>query len=86
MQRRPSANASWRDSARFPKFFILDSRAVFPFFLFLLHIKLWTFIVAALFAIFFSTLLRYGFTLAIFGRWVRALAAGPRKIAKPSWG
>lgn len=82
----PTQNASWRDSARYPKFFFLDSRAVFPFFFFLLHIKLWTFIIAAVFTIFFSTLLRFGFTLAIFGRWVRALTAGPRKIAKPFWG
>lgn len=84
--RRPTSSASWRDSARYPKFFFLDSRAVFPFFLFLLHIKLWTFIVAFVFMLFFSLLLRFGFTLAIFGRWTRALAAGPRKIAKPFWG
>lgn len=81
----PTANASWRDSARFPKFFGLDSRAVFPMFFFLLHITWWTFIVAALFTAFFSILIRFGFTLSIFRRWTLATLAGPRKVAKPWW-
>jgi intracellular multiplication protein IcmT len=82
----PSSNASWRDSARYPKFFFMDSRAVFPFFIFLLHIKMWTFIVAMFFTLFFSMLLKYGFTVAIFARWTRAVIAGPRKISKTFWG
>ena len=81
----PPPEASWRDSARHPKFFLLDSRAVFPIFIFLLHIRIWTFIVAIIFMTFFSILMRFGFTLGTFGRFVRSFIAGKRKMAKPWW-
>lgn len=83
--RMPSPDASWRDSARFPKFFIFDSRASFPLFLFMVHFSYWTFFVALIAMAFFSLLLRYGFTLSIFLRWLRAFIAGPRKAAIPWW-
>jgi len=81
----PTANASWRDTARYPKFLFLDSRAVFPFFIFLVHIRLWTFIVAVVFMIFFSLLMRFGFTLGVFMRFLRAFFAGRRRVARPWW-
>lgn len=81
----PRADASWRDSARYPKFFFLDSRAVFPIFIFLVHITLWTFIVALICMTFFSLLMRFGFTLGTFLRFLRAFIAGKRKMAKPWW-
>lgn len=81
----PTANASWRDSARYPKFFMFDSRSVFPFIAFLLHIKMWTFIAAVVTMLFFTILMRYGFTLAAFGRFLRSTIAGKRKLAKPWW-
>ena len=81
----PTANASWRDSVRFPRFLIFDSRAVFPLFGFILHIRWWTFITAVVVMLFFSLLLRYGFTLGIFGRLVRSALAGKHKSAKPWW-
>lgn len=83
--RMPTPDASWRDSARFPKFFIFDSRAVFPLMLWLLHFKVWTFIVAILAMGFFSLLLRFGFTVNTFLRWVRTTIAGRRKAAIPWW-
>ena len=81
----PSVNASWRDSARYPKLFFLDARAIFPIIIFLLHITLWTFIVAMIGIISFSMLMRFGFTLGVFGRWMRSFIAGPRKTARPWW-
>jgi intracellular multiplication protein IcmT len=81
----PSPDASWRDSARYPKLFFIDARAVFPVFFCLLHIKLWTISVALFFTIFFSILNYYGFTVAVFGRWLRAKLAGRRKVAIPWW-
>jgi intracellular multiplication protein IcmT len=83
--RMPSPDASWRDSARFPKMFIFDSRAVFPVLFFFLHITLWTFIVVVIAMIFFTLLLRFGFTISIFLRWVRSTIAGRRKAAIPWW-
>ena len=77
--------AHWRDSARPVKFWIVDFRATFPLLIFLLHIRLWTFLFAIVAIIFFAMLERFGFTVAVFGRWLRAYIAGPRKIAQPWW-
>jgi len=81
----PSADAHWRDSARYPRFFIIDARAAFPILLALVHIRLWTFGLALLATLFFAVLHRYGFTIDVFGRWIRAIFAGPRKISAPWW-
>jgi len=77
--------AHWRDSARNVKFFFVDFRACFPLLLFLLHIRLWTFIVAVIATLFFSALENYGFSVVVFLRWIRSYLAGPRKIAQPWW-
>lgn len=81
----PSPDAHWRDSARYPQLFIIDARAVFPVLLCLLHLRLWTIIVAITASAFFAILDRYGFTLAVFGRWIKAKLAGKRKAAIPWW-
>jgi len=81
----PSPNAHWRDSARSSKFFIFDAKAAFPFLLFLIHIKLWTFIVAVLTMLFFTLLNRYGFSINVFFRWFRSFLSGRRKIVIPWW-
>lgn len=77
--------AHWRDTARIPRFFMVDGRATFPMLLFLLHIRLWTFIIAIIFTVFFTVLQYFGFTLTIFGRWCRNIIAGNRKLANPWW-
>lgn len=80
-----SANAHWRDSARAARFFIVDARAAFPFLLFLLHIRWWTFFLAIIAMCFFGLLERYGFTVVVFMRLLRSFLAGPRKSAIPWW-
>ena len=80
-----SASAHWRDSARNPRFFMVDYRAAFPLLLFLLHIRLWSFVVAVFVTIFFALLERYGFTATVFLRWFRSNLAGPHKISAPWW-
>lgn len=75
----------WRDSARAARFFWIDAKAAFPLLLFLLHIRIWTFLVAVSVTLFFSLIERYGFTLAIFLRWWRNMMVGGRKIACPWW-
>ncbi len=77
--------AHWRDSARNVRLWVIDFRACFPLLLFLFHIRLWTFIAALLITGFFAGLERYGFSVAVFGRWLRSYIAGPRKIAQPWW-
>lgn len=81
----PSPDAHWRDSARPAKFLIIDAKAAFPIFLFLLHIKLWTFIIAVLATLFFTMLNRFGYSVEVFLRYARAVVAGRRKMAIPWW-
>ena len=80
-----SPNAHWRDSSRQVKFFFIDSKAAFPFVVFLLHMRMWTFILAVLMMLFFGVLARFGFTPPVFARWLRLLIAGKRKFARPWW-
>lgn len=75
----------WRDSARNARFFMVDARAVFPLFFFLLHIRFWTFFTALGAVLFFSLLERYGFSVVVFLRWLRTFLAGPRKNSMPWW-
>lgn len=77
--------AHWRDSARPVRLWFVDFRATFPLLILLLHIRLWTFIFAVMAISFFTLLERYGFSVAVFLRWLRAYIAGPRKIASPWW-
>ena len=68
--------AHWRDSGRSPKFFVIDAYSAFPLVLFLLHIRLWTFILALIICAFFLTLNKFGFTIPIFMRFIRSYLAG----------
>jgi len=85
MIRPPSSDAHWRDSARYPRFFIIDARAAFPVLLALVHIRLWTISAALVAMAFFAVLHHYGFTVSVFGRWLGSLFAGRRKVAAPWW-
>lgn len=79
------ADTHWRDSARTARFWIFDAQACFPVLLWLMHIRLWTFITAIVAMMFFSMLIRRGITLRVFTRWLRTFLAGNRKIANPWW-
>ena len=77
--------ASWRDSARNVRLWIVDYRACFPLLIFIFHISWATFIFAIVAVVFFSALERYGFTVSVFLRWLRSFLAGPRKMSQPWW-
>ena len=78
-------DAHWRDSARTPRFYFMDSLAAFPLLIFFLHIRLWTFLLALSIIIFLMILERFKFTLPVFARWFRATLAGSLRVAKPWW-
>jgi intracellular multiplication protein IcmT len=80
-----SSDTHWRDSARTAKFFIVDARAAFPLFVFLMHIRFWTAELVIVSLVFFGILERYGFTIPVFFRWVRTTLAGPQKMSIPWW-
>ncbi len=77
--------ATWRDSAKNVRFWVIDYRATFPVLILVFHIRLWTFIFAVIATSFFVILERWGFSVAVFLRWLRSFVAGPRKIAQPWW-
>lgn len=78
-------SVAWRDSARIAKFFIIDARAAFPFLFLLVHIRLWTLILATVVTIAFATLDYYGFSVVVFFRVLRTFMAGKRKLSRPWW-
>jgi intracellular multiplication protein IcmT len=82
---QPTENAHWRDSARPARFFFIDANVAFPLLVFLVHIKLWTFILAVIVMAFFTLLSRYGYTVGVFLRILRSTLAGSRKMAIPWW-
>ncbi len=82
---KSTAQAHWRDSARPLRFFFLDGKAAFPFLFTLLYLRLWTIIAAFLIMLFFTVLNRYGFSIEVFGRFLRNKIAGRRKLAIPWW-
>lgn len=80
-----SPTSHWRDSARTARFFIVDARAAFPLFLFLMHIRVWTGIVVLVSIVFFGIVEHYGFTIPVFLRFLRSFLAGPIKTSQPWW-
>jgi len=78
-------SAYWRDSARNPRFFMVDALAALPLVIFLLHIRTWTFYLAIATVVFFAILERFHFTVPVFMRWVRSNIAGRVRVAKPAW-
>lgn len=85
MSGRNIDDVHWRDSAREVRFFIWDGKTAFPMVLFLMHISMWTFVVAITATTFFSVLKHYGITVDVFFRRFRCLLSGPRKAAQPWW-
>ena len=78
-------SAHWRDSARSARFFLVDARAAFPIFLFLMHIRVWTGVIVLISAVFFGIIEHYGFTVPVFLRWLRSFMGGRRKMSQPWW-
>ncbi len=78
-------NAHWRDSARPVRLFGIDYRATVPLMLFILHIRLWTFVLAVVCTMFLAILERFGFSLAVFIRYFRSKLAGKHKYVSPWW-
>ncbi len=80
-----SETSHWRDSARSARFFMVDARAAFPIFIFLMHIRIWTGVLVIVSALFFGIIEHYGFTVPVFLRWLRSLMAGKNRSPHPWW-
>ncbi|KTD28726.1 phosphoesterase [Legionella israelensis] len=75
----------WRDSARSARFFMVDARAAFPIFIFLMHIRIWTALLVLVSAVIFGIIEHYGFTVPVFLRWIRSFLGGRLKSSQPWW-
>ena len=75
----------WRDVARTPRFYFMDAWSALPILLFLMHMRLWTFLLSIVCIIFFIILEKFKFTVPVFFRWLRASLAGPLRSARPWW-
>ena len=80
-----SIDSHWRDSARNARFWVFDANACFPVLLAMLHIRIWTIVLAMLATFFFTALNRRGFTIIVFLRATRTFLSGPRKLSRPWW-
>lgn len=66
----------WRNSARPVRFFGIDARAGVFLFLFMLHVRMWTFVTLILVCIFFTILERFGLTFTTSLRRIRLFFIG----------
>ncbi len=78
-------NTHWRDVARTPRFYFMDAWSALPILLFLMHMRLWTFILSIVCMSFFIILEKFKFTVPVFFRWLRASLAGSVRSARPWW-
>lgn len=78
-------NAHWRDSARSPKFFFVSAQAAYPLLLFLVHIKLWTFLLVLSVVLSLALLEYFGFTPIKFIRAFKVFLVGKMKYKKGWW-
>lgn len=79
------ASSHWRDSSRQARFFFVDAIAAVPLLFVLMHIRLWTFMIALSVMVFFAILEKFKFTVPVFFRFTRSYLAGPTKAARPWW-
>ena len=70
----------WRDSARTPRFFIIDARGAFPVVLAFFRPHLWTFGLAFIFLIALGILEYFKIPLIVGARLARGWLAGKKKI------
>lgn len=74
-------NNYWRDTALAPKLWIIDYKCAFLVIIFLLHIKLYTFVILVACLIFFGILEKYNLDILNFVKLIRFKLAGRiRKI------
>lgn len=71
----------WRNTARTARFFVFDARAAAPLLLFIIHMRLWTLILALVVIIIFAVLERFGLTVNLAMRRFRVWFFGPLRPA-----
>lgn len=80
----PRHNA-WRDTALTPRLFLFDALAGIPMIFMFLHLRVWTFVLALLCFVVFGVLERFGFSVKVALRRLRAKIAGPVRFGMAWW-
>lgn len=75
----------WRFSADPVRLLIIDARAVAPMTLFLVHMRLWTLVVALVGIALFAFLAWFGLTVPVAWRMLRVILCGPVRPRLPAW-
>ena len=75
----------WRNAGRTPTILMMDARALFPLFIWLMHMRMWTFVLAVLSTIFFAVLAWQGYSLPVLIRTIHHKVRGPVCYARPWW-
>ena len=76
---------NWRETARSPRILFLDARSLVPLFIFLCHMRFWTFCVALVGIILFTVLEQLGYNLEVLFRVLRVkLVGGYRPAVNPA--
>ncbi|ERL63164.1 IcmT/TraK family protein [Piscirickettsia salmonis] len=74
-----SLSSHWRDSAFYPKFYVLDARVCFPFLLFFLHMRLSTLMISLIAVVFLAILKKFNLSLSSFFIVIREIFTGSKK-------
>lgn len=80
----PRPNA-WRDSAQTTRLLVFDALAGIPLLLMLVHLKVWTFLLALFCFLVFGVLERLGFGVRVAMRRFRAKVAGKIRYGQAWW-
>ncbi len=72
---------NWRETARTPRILFLDARSMVPLFVFLMHMRMWTLIIAAVGILLFTILEQLGYNLEVLFRMLRIKVAGGHRPA-----
>ncbi|QTF59088.1 IcmT/TraK family protein (plasmid) [Stutzerimonas stutzeri] len=75
----------WQHAGRTPKIFGIPCMAFLPIFIWLFHMRLWTFGLACFVIAFFTVLSHFGLTFTVLWGKVLHLVRGPRIFARPWW-
>ncbi len=77
----PSEDLHWRNTQKPARFFLVDARAAFAVFLFLIHARLWTFTLAIIVMLIFWAMEQRGLTFEASLRSIRCWILGSRRPA-----
>lgn len=75
----------WRDTSLSPDFLGVDSRAALPFVLFIVHMRLWTLMLALSSVVVLGVLAKFGYTVPFFMSKISRSVAGKVVMARPWW-